>query len=112
MYIAEITPAKYRGELVSWSEIAINVGIVLGFLSGIVFYELDDNLEWRLMFAMGCILPVVLIFVSQFVMAESPRWLVSKGRIEEAKEILRKIYPKGMVLKRSEDLMFRIKPQI
>jgi MFS family permease len=62
---------------------AINVGIVLGFLSGIVFYEVDDKLEWRLMFGMGCILPIILIVVSEVVMAESPRWLVSKGRDEE-----------------------------
>lgn len=93
LYISEMTPAKFRGELVTWSEMAINVGIVLGFLSGVVFYEVDDNLQWRLMFAMGCILPLVLIFVSQYVMAESPRWLMSKGRTEEAKVVLRKIYP-------------------
>ena len=93
LYISEMTPAAHRGELVTWSELAINVGIVLGFLSGIVFYDVDDKLEWRLMFLMGCILPVVLIVVAQFVMAESPRWLVSKGRDEEAKVILRMIYP-------------------
>lgn len=93
LYISEMTPAAHRGQLVTWSEMAINVGIVLGFLSGIVFYEQKDGEEWRLMFGMGGILPVILIFVSQFIMAESPRWLVSKGRHEEAKAVLQKIYP-------------------
>jgi MFS family permease len=90
-----MTPAAHRGQLVTWSEMGINVGIVLGFISGIVFYEVDDNLEWRLMFGMGSILPLILIVVSQVVMAESPRWLVSKGRDEEARAILQKIYPEG-----------------
>jgi len=92
LYISEMTPAAHRGQLVTWSEMGINVGIVLGFLSGIIFYDLDDDKEWRLMFGMGSILPVILIIVSQFVMAESPRWLVSKGRDEEAKAVLRMIY--------------------
>lgn len=95
LYISEMTPAAHRGRLVTWSEMAINVGIVLGFCSGLVFYNVDENLEWRLMFGMGAILPMILIVVSEFVMAESPRWLVSKGRHEEAKVILQKIYPEG-----------------
>ncbi|KAL3917992.1 MAG: hypothetical protein SGILL_004453 [Bacillariaceae sp.] len=74
---------------------AINVGIVLGFFSGIVFYGVDDGLEWRLMFAMGTILPVAMIILSRTVMAESPRWLVANGHDGEAMEILRRIYPEG-----------------
>ena len=82
----------------TWSEIALNVGIVLGFLSGIAFYNVDDNLEWRLMFFMGCILPIIMIILVQTVMPESPRFLVHKGQIEEAKQILIKLYPEGKVL--------------
>jgi len=45
------------------------------------------------MFSLGLILPVAMIFLVLFVMPESPRWLVAKGRIDDAREILQKIYP-------------------
>ncbi len=57
------------------------------------------------MFAMGCILPIVMIVLVQTVMPESPRFLVDKGRVEEGKEILRKLYPEGKPLvKRSNQM--------
>jgi len=74
---------------------ALNVGIVLGFFSGIVFYGLNDNLQWRLMFVTGCILPIVMIILVQTVMPESPRFLVDKGQVAEAKVVLQKLYPEG-----------------
>jgi MFS family permease len=74
LYIAEVTPASHRGELVTWSEIGTNVGILLGFFSGVVFYGMDKGSEWRLMFIMGAFLPIVMIFLVLKVMPESPRW--------------------------------------
>lgn len=71
------------------------MGIVLGFVSGLVFYGLDDNLQWRLMFVLGCFLPIVMIIVVNTIMPESPRYLVLKGKEEEAKVVLRKVYPEG-----------------
>ena len=47
------------------------------------------------MFAMGAILPAIMIFLVLLVMPESPRWLVSKGREEKAKGVLSQLYPPG-----------------
>lgn len=109
LYISEISPAAHRGRLVTWSEIALNVGIVLGFFSGILFYNLDDNVEWRVMFAMGCILPIIMIILVQTVMPESPRFLVDKGQIAEAKEILIKLYPEGKKKQNEEMALYHLK---
>ncbi|KAL7540789.1 hypothetical protein ACHAXR_010389 [Thalassiosira sp. AJA248-18] len=95
VYISEISQAAHRGQLVTWSEIATNVGIVLGFMSGLVFSGVDDDVAWRLMFSLGAVLPCFVIYFATFVMPESPRWLVSKGRDAEAKEVLKMVYPDG-----------------
>jgi MFS family permease len=71
------------------------VGIVFGFSTGLILKPIPDGREWRIMFILGAILPVVMIVLVLTVMPESPRWLVQKKREEEAKEILQKIYPDG-----------------
>ena len=95
LYIAEVSPAKYRGELVTWSEIATNIGVVMGFATGLFLGDMEDSAQWRLMFLLGCIMPAIMIVLVYTVMPESPRWLVGKSRIDEASEILNKIYPSG-----------------
>jgi MFS family permease len=95
MYIAEVSPAKHRGKLVTYSEIALNAGIVFGFASGLILAAVDNSKQWRFMFLLGAILPIVMIFLVYTVMPESPRWLVAKERPEEAREVLKQVYPAG-----------------
>ncbi len=90
MYIAEISPANYRGRLVAVAQLNIVFGILLAYLSNylVASFNLGD-MEWRWMFAMEAV-PAALFFSFLFVTSPSPRWLVSKGRIEEAKQVLEK----------------------
>ena len=86
-----MSPAAHRGELVTWSEMAINVGIVFGFVTGLI----QGSNSWRYMFLLGGILPTVMIFLVVYIMPETPRWLIAKNRDSEAKEILTRVYPDG-----------------
>jgi MFS family permease len=82
--------------LVTYSEIALNIGIVFGFSTGLIFAPMRDNIEWRCMLAFGTVLPILMILLLMTgVMPESPRWLVSKNRINDARTILQTIYPPG-----------------
>ncbi|MCU7552243.1 sugar porter family MFS transporter [Chitinophagaceae bacterium LB-8] len=88
MYIAEIAPAKVRGRLVACYQLAIVVGILVAYF---VNYFLDDvgTNNWRWMFASQT-LPSLLFLLLLLLVPETPRWLLKKGRKNEAKEILAK----------------------
>ncbi|KAJ3677492.1 hypothetical protein LUZ60_003216 [Juncus effusus] len=90
VYIAEISPAGARGSLTSFPEIFINVGILLGYISNYVFSGLPDNINWRVMLAVG-ILPSIFLGFALVFIPESPRWLVMKNRVKEAHSVLVKI---------------------
>ncbi|KAF5176181.1 Major facilitator superfamily transporter mfsa [Thalictrum thalictroides] len=89
VYIVEISPADTRGSLTSYPEIFINIGILLGYVANYAFSGLPVHINWRVMLGVG-ILPSVFIGISLFVIPESPRWLVMKNRIEEARIVLLK----------------------
>lgn len=88
LYIAEISPAKIRGRMVSINQLTIVIGILLAYLSNYFLVDVSNN--WRWMFASGAI-PSILFFFCVFFVPESPRWLISKGRTAHAEEILAKI---------------------
>jgi len=95
MYISEISPPEHRGYLVTWSEFSINIGIVVGFLSFLVYAPLRDSLQWRIMVITGVVMPTIMIYLSYSVIPESPQWLVQEGNIDEARIVLKNLNPEG-----------------
>lgn len=89
VYIVEISPTISRGSLTSFPEIFINFGILLGYVSNYAFSGLPAHINWRIMLAVG-IIPSIFIGFALFIIPESPRWLVMKNRIEEARIVLLK----------------------
>ena len=91
MYIAELAPAKFRGRLVGLFQFNVVFGILLAYFSNYLvgLAQFGAN-EWRWKFAVPA-LPAALFFGLLFGIPRSPRWLVKKKRVEEARDVLRVI---------------------
>jgi SP family xylose:H+ symportor-like MFS transporter len=97
LYIAEIAPTRWRGRLVTLNQLALVSGMLLIYL---VNYEIvrhgtsQWNLStgWRWMFASGAVPSVVLLGLL-FMVPETPRFLLLKGRTKEAKQVAERIDP-------------------
>src|ERR1700674_1820623 len=89
MYIAEVAPAKWRGRLVGLFQFNIVFGILLAYLShyAIGLGHFGDA-EWRWDLGVAAI-PAAFFLVMLFTIPRSPRWLVKKQRIAEAREVLK-----------------------
>ncbi|MFV0538051.1 MAG: sugar porter family MFS transporter [Dysgonomonas sp.] len=90
MYISEIAPAKQRGALVSLNQFAITIGILLAYVFDYLLLGLGEN-SWRYMLSVPAIFGVLYLVYLLGSFAESPRWLLSKGKKEEAIGVLYKI---------------------
>jgi SP family arabinose:H+ symporter-like MFS transporter len=99
MYIAEIAPARLRGRMVSFNQLNIVIGISLAFFTNYMVLQLAksdsafalkmkfDEYDWRWMLGLETI-PAVLYFLGLFLVPRSPRWLILKGRFDEAKAVM------------------------
>jgi sugar porter (SP) family MFS transporter len=88
MYIAEIAPAKLRGRLVGVFQFNVVFGILLAYFSNyLIGLQHFGATEWRWELGVTAI-PAALFFVMLFTIPRSPRWLVKKGRVEEARTVL------------------------
>jgi len=108
MYIAEISPAHKRGRLVALAQFNIVFGILLAFASNYAVSQVGQgiaasaesaetayrewylNVGWRWMFGVEAI-PAAAYFLLLFITPPSPRWLVAKGREDEARAVLTRL---------------------
>ncbi|MGE7713341.1 sugar porter family MFS transporter [Priestia megaterium] len=91
-YLAEMSPAESRGKMVTQNELMIVTGQLLAFtFNAIIGNMLGENPHvWRYMLPIAAI-PAVFLFFGMLRVPESPRWLVSKGKNDEALTVLQKI---------------------
>jgi sugar porter (SP) family MFS transporter len=90
MYIAELSPAKYRGRLVAITQFNIVLGILLAYLSNYIIGSLHIGAhECRWMFGVMAF-PALAFFFLLFLTPQSPRWLIAKQRVDEARSVFKK----------------------
>ncbi len=90
MYISEVSPAYNRGRLVSMNQFAITFGILLAYVIDYIMFGLGEN-SWRYMLAVPSVFGVIYLVFLMTSLPESPRWLLSKNRKDEAINVMRKI---------------------
>ena len=113
IYISEVSPARIRGTLVSLYQLAVTIGFLLAYLANwVIDANIDPSLTlrmtdgatditlwqkimhteaWRGMLGSET-LPALLFFLIIFFIPESPKWLIVKGRLQKASDVLAKIY--------------------
>jgi sugar porter (SP) family MFS transporter len=87
VYISEIAPPEKRGRLVAMFQFNIVAGILCAYVSNWLLGGMGPN-DWRLMLGVQFV-PAVLYLGAACLIPESPRWLAGRGRVEEARAILR-----------------------
>ncbi len=90
LYLSEISPEKIRGSLVSLFQLAITIGILFSYLVNAGFANIQFG--WRLMLLFG-VFPALILGIGMFFMSDTPRWLISKGKDDEAKKVFKRIEP-------------------
>ncbi len=91
VYIAEVSPARFRGRLVALNQLNIVGGILLAFLCDyLIARALPPETAWRVMLGIVAV-PSLLFLLIGIALPESPRWLAGQGRLPLALHVLRRL---------------------
>mgnify|MGYP001207304573 CR=1 FL=1 len=115
LYISEISPANKRGTLVTLYQLAIVIGINIVFFFNykVAQYSTEAwnvDFGWRYMVGSE-VVPAMLFFIALLIVPESPRWLLKKGREEEALNVLTKVNTEEQAIKVLQDIDLALKKE-
>ncbi len=85
MYISELAPKRIRGGVTAFNQLMVVSGIMVAYIVNWALKDATDN--WRWMLGLGA-LPGLALAIGMYFQPFSPRWLVEKGREDEAKDVL------------------------
>lgn len=94
LWQSEVTPREIRGRIISLQQCSINFGILSAFLIQYGCSYINSNAAWRTPLGLQ-MLPTAALFTMMWFLPESPRWLVQKGREDEALEVLARVHAEG-----------------
>ncbi|BAP84861.1 major facilitator superfamily transporter [Paucilactobacillus hokkaidonensis JCM 18461] len=88
-YLAELADAPHRGSLGTMFQLMVTLGILLAYVSnlGFLHHNLLGIRDWRWMLG-SALIPAAILFIGSLILPESPRFLVEKGKVAQAREIL------------------------
>ncbi|KAL1869739.1 hypothetical protein Plec18167_007663 [Paecilomyces lecythidis] len=90
LYISEMAPARTRGRLIVFDNLCVAGGQLVSYALGAAFTNVSHG--WRYMVGLGAV-PAILLAITLPWCPESPRQLISHGHIEDAKKVLKRIFP-------------------
>ena len=88
LYISEMAPPRVRGGLVSFNQLAITTGILVAYLANFALKDTNEN--WRWMLGIAAV-PGAALAVGMLSVPQTPRWLVSVGRRQKARDVLSRL---------------------
>ncbi len=94
MYISEHSPARLRGGMTAFNQVMITFGILVAYLADYALSGFSHN--WRWMFGFGAV-PGICLAVAMVLVPHTPRWLVQRGREDEARSVLARSRPQEKI---------------